>query len=1628
MRWIYVARGSNARQTTDDDAMDALGWARAFDDSDAEGESEVEEDDGVVVVDRSAVDLGGGSRASTRETAPREDGARRDDGVERDGEVEGDARGGDAVGTGGGCASLDGASVASGVRVGRVGPELRELRAAQGESREYYTMEHYNRLYGAETAWRRTSRGSKTWCKDVHGPGCRECTTCHFCRQKTTDAKTTCQCGFWSRAPPGGRGRGVWCGWCLEMRMGENLEEALADSEWRCPVCRDICNCSGANCLRAQRNLFPTQQLTGEALNYGWPSVAHYLITTAIVSGKDAPPMLDLPAAYTERRRRQRDPNASREGGGGRSTIPGMFGAQTQKEARAVALRAKVAANVRAAFGDLAGRDDDADDDDGGGGDDEASGASAGANRVEGARAPQPSRGRGRSRSRRARRFVEDNDSSDGSELDSSDGESDVEAPAPAAIPHTGDDVRDDDARATTAETPGQARACDSDGARHTKQKRARTNYGVSARERPDGEWRSDDDVVEIDAPARQRSVAEIACDDDRVTSGSVARVSARPRTVTATTEYGETVVLQEGETEAPARRRRRRRRRVPRPGTGEEFTTVNPDVVEAAQSRAVHASAQEEDEESRAAQGEGPCAAILRDMRGDVKDEYAIRDALVRSNEALRSAMVLTDAHITVDESELRAFCSLVVRIARVGPKTPLGLQVISDARETLADAETFSLHSSTGRAIVLRALIRCSDHAAYQNVHVRESLIQLLTLMATLGQEYCLIRDNVQSKQGEAVSPLPPHIQAAIDEIHVNDAETEGETTSKEDEVAMLLLERLEAAHVLLYATMAALRRSIRGPPLAGREELFCPTLAAFIDPAFAFKAKLRKQALRLIAAGVTAATRDWGDPKSPEIVALATNASEHIWPKLSDLLAVDIPGRASSMGESVVRLSASGVTRAVIEGSARLIGLLLRSGVWAWGQAETAILAPHTAATFWRVAMAPQRALAMRLYSRLVDISPIYYGGVGVPLLKLWARATMDPAAGESATGMNRARARIARAAKRHPVLFAAFPNSPSLEGCDSPESVSFERRARWVAEVIHQAATTAVSPRARLSAVATCNALFEVSCWNQSLALTGGSSTRGAYLVANALVFSTAASRLHAALLTPPPPKLFRVVQHVLETCAHKSVRESSARPETLANTALAIASQFDATDASTVTSLVAVLHEAFERPHASDAETSVAAVWSALDAGDSLHRSVGIPSEKLIATKRFIITACAKRAIERSRYVTTSRSGTHAVEGWALALRALAESSASVEWLDELAPSILDAMQPPAVAIGKAAAPPPISTSHPMIRTRLYDLLASAVTRHPRLAEDVDGDEGADGDDARSVFFIAVARAAIGEIAYFLGGADNSKGYLPLREADRNAAGRRLRSVSRAAVAVPSRVVEEVYRSYKPPKETIDVSNAVDVDASMLTGTAIAALRFVSAFASATPAARRMVKTYVLSPIKAAMRRKESRERRALVAHVNDLWAKVGLIQSDNKENDAPSVPSSSTGTRSLPTRPWPAGAAEPSAFASVAKKPNGSTVNVIGQLVKRAPTKGVDVKENPKTGKKFDMLFVTIGDHAGDEMRVQLIGASAKACARALDAPDVPSDVSLGFIGLKTKGATVWDPKETAELVLNPSF
>ena len=1612
-----------------DDARDDLGWGDQFEDSDAassgaESDASASEDDGRRAM---AVQTTTTTTATTTTTTS-------------DAAASRIARGDDARAT----HATHATAARDGAYVGSIGPELAALRAAQGESREHYTMSHYDRLYGSERRWRRDTRGSKVWCKDVHGAGCRECTSCHFCRQKTTDAKTTCVCGSWRRAPEGGRGRGVWCGWCLEMRMGENLDEAMADAEWRCPVCRDICNCSGANCLRAKRNLFPTQQLTSEALTYGWPSVAHYLITTAIVSGRDAPPMLDLPAAYTERQRRQRDPAAAGGGGGsGRGTIPGLFGARSNKEAQAIALRAKVAASVRAAFGDLVADGDRGGDgdDEGGQSDEDAAGAGGGSNaRRRG--------GRSRARATRGARVgaqqLDGYESSDGSELNSSDSESDVEtttAPDDVAMvaepvdvamvaepprsDHVTGHVRSYAATSTSTAREGSVAQ------RVPKQKRARTDYGSAPDRCEDEGWRSDDegasDADFVHVPREQRHLVDAVHEDDgdQIERRSREPSSSRPVVATHTTEYGETIVVREGDAAPPtARRRRRRRRRLPRPTEAEEFATVNPEVVEAAQSRAVHAAAQEEDEETRAAQGEGACAQILRDLRDGARDEFQFRDALVCSNQALRGAMVETDSGIVVDESELRAFCALVVRIARVAPRTPAGLQIISDARETLADPETFRAHQSTGRAIVLRALLRCSDHAAYQGVHVGESLIQLLTLLAELGQEYCMIREYMQAKLDETPPELPTHIQASIHELTAADAEDAENQTTKDDKIAMLLLERLEAAHVLLYASMAALRRSVRGPPLAGREELFCPTLAAFLDPSYPFKVKLRKQALRVIAAAVTAATRDWGDPKSPETAALAKNASEHIWPALSNLLALDFPARSNS---PVTTVGGSGVTRAAIEGSARLIALLLRSGVWTWSQAETAVVAPHTPATFWRLAGAPYRAFAYRLYSRLLDVTPIYYGGIGAPLLKLWVLATMDPAAGETgATGISRARARITRAAKRHPILFPAFPASERLEGCDKSDNASLQKRARWVAEVLHQAATTAVSPKVRVSAVAASNAFWDALPCRE--AEVRGKHSESAFMGASALILTTAVSHLSDAFSAPPPPKLVPMLRKTVELSSTRGGRQSEARAETLAHAMLTVALKFDPRDVTMLTTLVAILHETMERPRATDADDAIGAIWAALDANDSLHTSLGIASEKVVALREFVITSCANRSIERARYTASSKAGTQAAKGWALALALLTKKSSEATWLRALMPSILDALQPPAVAVGKSAAPPPISTSDTSIRAALYRLLADAVTHHPDLTARVDGDV-VDSTEPENVFFIAIMRAAIGEIAYALGGAEQSKGFMPLSEMDRNAAGRRLRGVLGARPSATTHALEEVYRSFKPPVETLADARETDVEQASPTATAVAALKFISTFATSTPAATRLVKTHVLSPIKAAMKRKESHARRALVSHVNDLWGDVGLIQHSSKENTVPlSAPPTPAAKRlEIPQAAWPTGAAEPCAFASIASKPPGTSINVIGQLIKREPAKGVAVKENPKTGKKFDMLFVTLCDHAGDELRVQLIGASAKKCAAALDVEGMPSDVSLGFVGLKAKGAMAWDPKETASLVVNPA-
>ena len=98
--------------------------------------------------------------------------------------------------------------------------------------------------------------------------------TCHQCRQKTVCKHTSC----------GGCGelRGQFCGDCLWMRYGENVDEAVAAGDaWRCPPCRDLCNCSFC---RQRKGWPPTGTMYRRAIREGFESVAHYLVL-----GADAP-------------------------------------------------------------------------------------------------------------------------------------------------------------------------------------------------------------------------------------------------------------------------------------------------------------------------------------------------------------------------------------------------------------------------------------------------------------------------------------------------------------------------------------------------------------------------------------------------------------------------------------------------------------------------------------------------------------------------------------------------------------------------------------------------------------------------------------------------------------------------------------------------------------------------------------------------------------------------------------------------------------------------------------------------------------------------------------------------------------------------------------------------------------------------------------------------------------------------------------------------------------------------------------------------------------------------------------------------------------------------------------------
>ncbi|XP_050902983.1 uncharacterized protein LOC127115490 [Lathyrus oleraceus] len=97
--------------------------------------------------------------------------------------------------------------------------------------------------------------------------------TCHQCRQKTKDVAATC------RNPRNGKPCVIrFCHKCLLNRYGEIVKEVNLMTNWICPRCRDICNCSLCMKKRGQR---PTGALAHKAKASGFKSVSEMLIKNA---------------------------------------------------------------------------------------------------------------------------------------------------------------------------------------------------------------------------------------------------------------------------------------------------------------------------------------------------------------------------------------------------------------------------------------------------------------------------------------------------------------------------------------------------------------------------------------------------------------------------------------------------------------------------------------------------------------------------------------------------------------------------------------------------------------------------------------------------------------------------------------------------------------------------------------------------------------------------------------------------------------------------------------------------------------------------------------------------------------------------------------------------------------------------------------------------------------------------------------------------------------------------------------------------------------------------------------------------------------------------------------------------
>lgn len=141
---------------------------------------------------------------------------------------------------------------------------------------EMYTAAHRDALGTSKTQWQLFLDGYDTDGARIYDKSRGK--TCHQCRQKTVCKHTNCSsCNSL---------KGQFCGDCLWMRYGENVVEANVNSDWKCPSCRDLCNCSFC---RSRKGYPPTGSMYRRAIAEGFQSVAHYLVLGGddVSSGED---------------------------------------------------------------------------------------------------------------------------------------------------------------------------------------------------------------------------------------------------------------------------------------------------------------------------------------------------------------------------------------------------------------------------------------------------------------------------------------------------------------------------------------------------------------------------------------------------------------------------------------------------------------------------------------------------------------------------------------------------------------------------------------------------------------------------------------------------------------------------------------------------------------------------------------------------------------------------------------------------------------------------------------------------------------------------------------------------------------------------------------------------------------------------------------------------------------------------------------------------------------------------------------------------------------------------------------------------------------------------------------------